>query len=363
MRRRAGPALAIAVCAAIMLGACSGGSKASPGAASSSIRTSTSTSAPRAAASVIAWSLLQNPLLGDSEHAVKDPALVAVAGGWVALFSQVDAHGVWRVGIARSRDLVTWSSRSTLPHDAATQGEASPDVVGEPDGTFVVTYQSFVHDRAGGQAKLYARTTKDFRTFSAPIRLLANVLNAPADRLIDPALVDSSAGLLLGFKVGTTDAGSVQHFEIARSTTGLLTGPWQVIGRPDITVYGDTVENYEFLTIDRHPALLATSNQLDRPELVRLLGTASDPAGWLHWSPARELDVPHELWNPGRGITGVTFEHVNCAFLVGHGTKVGGFYYLVYAESPDLSTFGGQGHAQLGIARSTDLVHWSVPHR
>jgi hypothetical protein len=352
-------------CAALVLGACSAGGMSSPSATSTptSGALSTSTSEPRVAASVISWSRLQNPLYGDAEHAVKDPALVAVGGEWVALFSQVDAHGQWRVGIARSRDLVTWSSRSTLPHDPATEGEASPDVVTEPDGTFVVTYQSFVHDRAGGQSKLYARTTTDFRTFSAPIRLLANVLNTPADRLIDPALEYSSAGLLLGFKVGTTDAGSVQHFEIARSTTGTLTGPWQVIGRPDITVYGDTIENYEFLTIDGHPALLATSNQLDRPQLFRLLGPASDPAGWLHWSAARELVVPQEPWNPGHGLTGATFEHANCAFLVGHGAKVGGFCYLVYADSPDLSTFGGQGHAQLAIARSADLVHWSVPHR
>jgi len=125
---------------------------------------------------------------------------------------------------------------------------------------------------------LYARTTKDFTTFSAPIRLLANLLDAPADRLIDPALVYSPAGLLLGFKVGTTDAGSAQHFELARSTTGTLAGPWVVVGRPDIAVYGDTIENYEFLKIGGTYALLATSNVLDRPQLFRLAGSAGTAA-------------------------------------------------------------------------------------
>jgi hypothetical protein len=323
--------------------------------------TRTTTTVPRR--STIAWSELQNPLFGEPEHAVKDPALVAVNGGWVLLFSQVDTHGSWRVGIARSHDLTEWTAAPALPRDPTTEGEASPDVVREPNGTFVVTYQSFVHDRAGGQAKLYARTTTDFTTFSAPIRLLANVLAAPADRLIDPALVYSPAGLLLGFKVGTTDAGSVQHFEIARSATGTLAGPWTVIGRPDISVYGDTVENYEFLTVGGKPALLATSNVLDRPQLFRLAGAPGLASGWLHWSPAREVVVPQESWNPGKGVSGSDFEHANCAFLIGGGAQIGGYSYLVYGDSPSLTTFGGAGHAQFGLVRSTDLIHWSVPPR
>jgi len=323
----------------------------------------TTTTATPPAASIIAWSTLHNPLYSEPDHAVKDPALVAIAGGWVALFSREDMNGAWRIGVARSADLATWSSRTTFPHDPATEGEASPDVVREPSGTYVVTYQSFVHDRAGGQPKLYARTTADFRTFSAPIRLLANVLAAPGDRLIDPALAYSPAGLLLGFKMGTTDAGSSQHFEIARSTTGTLGGPWVVVGQPDITVYGDTIENYQFLTVGGRHALLATSNNLDRPQLFQLAGAAGDPSSWLHWSPARELVVPQEAWNPGTGVTGSAYEHANCAFLVGGGEKLGGFYYLVYGDSADLTTFHGAGHAQLGLARSTDLVHWSVPPR
>jgi hypothetical protein len=95
---------------------------------------------------------------------VKDPALASFDGGWVMLFSRVDRAGTWRIGMTRSRDLRTWSAFETMPHDVATGGEASPDVTRSPDGTYVVTYQSFPHDRAGSEAKLYARTTTDFRT-------------------------------------------------------------------------------------------------------------------------------------------------------------------------------------------------------
>src|SRR4029078_6171754 len=128
----------------------------------------------------------------------------AFDGGWVMLFSRVDRAGTWRIGMTRSRDLRTWSAFKTMPTDVATGGEASPDVTRSPDGTYVVTYQSFPHDRAGSEAKLYARPTQHSRTCAAPIRLAATLQNTPGARLIDAALAWSPAGLLLGFKLGTT---------------------------------------------------------------------------------------------------------------------------------------------------------------
>ncbi len=299
-------------------------------------------------------------MLKRPDTAVKDPALVAFDGGWVALYSEVDTHGTWRIGIARSTDLTEWADFTTMTHDPTTQGEASPDVVRAPNGQYVVTYQSFPHDRDGDQAKLYARTTTDFRTFSPPIHLAATVHAAPDDRLIDAALAWTPAGLLLGYKVGSTAANATQHFEIARSTTGTLQGPWELVGRPNIVVYNDTIENYQFIEIDGTWMLLGASNAFDRPELFHLVGNPSDPKGWLDWSSARELKVPLESWNTGTGITGVTYEHANCAYIVDH-RRVDGHFYLVYSDSNEKTTFGGEGHAVIAVARSTDLVHWSVP--
>ncbi len=315
--------------------------------------------ASHAATAAVPWTALRNPIYSDTRRAVKDPALVAVGSEWVVLFSAVDAKGTWRIGMARSRDLRAWSPATTLPHDPAVDGEASPDVVRAPDGRFVVTYQSFVHDRRGAPAKLYARTTKDFRAFSAPIPLAAN-LHPASQRMIDAALAWTPAGLLLGYKVGSTDAGSTQHFELARSPSGRLEGPWVVVGRPDIVVYGDTIENYQFVTVDGSWHLLATSNVFDRPQWFTLVGDARQPRGWLHWTAARELHVPQEPWNTGRGLTGATYEHANCAFLVDR-RATDGYFYLVYADAAEMSSFGSQGHARLAIARSRDLVHWSVP--
>jgi hypothetical protein len=346
-------AVLVILLAMTLIGGCSGQSRASrasvPG-----------TSVAHRAEARVAWTTLQNPILSRSAYGVKDPALVAVDAGWVLLYSRVDRAGTWRVGTARSPDLRAFSGFGTMPHDPATSGEASPDVTHAPDGRYVVTYQSFPQDRDGGEAKLYARTTTDFRTFSPPIRLAANLLNRPGDRLIDPALAWTPAGLLLGFKLGTTTGSEQQHFEIARSRTGTLAGPWQLIGRPHISVYGDTIENYQFVHFQGRWLLLATSNELDRPELFQLQGDASRPSAWLDWSPARELHVPQERWNPGRGVTGTTYEHANCAFLIDR-RAIDGHVYLVYEDAAGMSGFGMQGRGMLAITRSTDLAHWSVP--
>jgi hypothetical protein len=311
-----------------------------------------------AATPTISWSELHNPLLAYPDRALKDPALVWSDHRWVALFSQVGVDAHWTLGVATSVDLRRWTPPTTLAHDPTVEGDASPDVVRAPDGTFVVTDQSFVHDVDGRQAKLYYRTTRDFRSFSAPRPLGRSLHPGPSDRMIDAALAWTPAGLLLGYKVGGADG--PQAFEIARSSTGTLDGPWTLIGRPQITVMGDTIENYQFLALQGRWQLLATSNRFDRPYLFQLTGNPHDPHGWLRWSAGRALQVPQEPWNQGRGTTGVSYEHANGAFLVNRG-EVAGHFYLIYADASELASFGGSGHDELALARSTDLRHWTVP--
>ena len=313
------------------------------------------TTAP-AAPPAIPWTSLHNPLLRDRTHAVKDAALVFAAGKWRALFSYVDDAGTWRIGVASSADLRQWSPITTVPHDPAVEGEASPDVVHAPDGRYVITYQSFVHDRPGTGPKLYYRTTEDFAHFTAARSLGHELHPGASERMIDAAVAWTPAGLLLGYKMGA----DTQHFEIARSASGSLDGPWTLVGRPDIVVFGDTIENYQFLHLHDGWQLLATSNILDRPYLFDLAGDPKTPSGWLHWTKGRELQIPTESWNPGTGATGGTYEHANCAFVVNSAT-FGGYSYLVYSDSPNKTTFGGEGPAVLALARSRDLVSWSVP--
>jgi hypothetical protein len=291
----------------------------------------------------IDWAALHNPILSSPTYGVKDQALQWSGGKWHMLFSDMTAtkaapHVRFDVATSSSPDLVHWTSPRIIATDAA-----SPDIVRNPAGRFVVTYQTptGLDYRTSANASL--------TTWSAAHTLGQGL----AHRMIDGALAFTGNGVILGFKAGTT----TQHFEIAWAPS--LTATFRLVGRPDITVYNDTIENYEFLTVRGAWTLVATSNTLDQPFLYSLgAGNPATPATWLQWSSGRELMVPSQSFNSGTGISSVGFEHANSVFLC---VGPGGEDYLTYAASTELSQFGGWGHARIGLARSTDLVHWQVP--
>ena len=291
----------------------------------------------------VPWDQLRNPVLSYRSFGVKDQALQWSDGSWRMLFSDMTParsapHVRFDVAVAQSRDLLHWSAPTIIAADAA-----SPDIVRDPTGHFVVTYQTprGLEYRVSDSGSL--------SSWSRP-HALAHGL---ATRMIDGALAFTGHGVILGFKAGTTS----QHFEIAWAPS--LEETFHLVGRPDIVLYGDTVENYEFLTIGAGWQLVATSNTLDQPFIFTLgAGDPANPATWLHWSAGRELMVPNQAFNSGSGISSVTYEHANSAFLC---VGPNGEDYLTYAGSTELTAFGGWGHARIGIARSSDLVHWQVP--
>ncbi len=315
----------------------------------------------------VAWSQLSNPILSYGSGGVKDEALTWAGGRWHMLFSYVTADtslpdGVrFQIASATSPDLRHWSGPRPWPRQAGVLGVASPDVVRDPSGRFVVTYQSDpgASDPAGTQARLFYRTSLDLETWSAPRPLASSLAPSPQDRMIDGALVSTGHQLLLGYKFSSPVQPDV--FEMARSATGRPEGPWQPLGRPDITVDGGTVENFEFLTAAGRWRLVATSDNLDQPWLFTLVGDPRTLRGWLHWSAGYRLDVPSERFNSGPGLSSVDYEHANSAFVCDASSLPGHFYYLLYAGSDELTRLGGWGLAKIGVARSTDLVHWQVP--
>jgi hypothetical protein len=357
-------AMAVAV-GALALGACSAspsGSEPAPLSARAVAAGADHTCVvPSGRSPRVDWAGLRDPVLRLDRAGAKDQALVWADGRWHLLFSEVRdgpaASGAvhWGIAVATSPDLVHWSRPRPWP--AQPGGAASPDVARAPDGSFVATYDSPPEEQGPAQAKLYYRTSPDLVRWSSPHPLARSLGPAPADRMIDAALAWTGHGLILGYKAGTTD--TPQAFEVAWSPSGSLRGPWRALGRPDITVDGGTVENYEFLIVGGHWDLVATSNNLDQPWIFSLAGDPSAPTSWLRWRSGRELIVPGEPWDTGPGLSSVGFEHANSAFLcVTRGPRP---YLLTYAGSSELSQFGGWGHAAVGVAWSTDLVHWRVP--
>jgi hypothetical protein len=305
------------------------------------------------------WNQLRNPILSYPTSGVRDPDIRLLRGQWHLFFTRVVGNApAWTLAAVAGTDLRSWSTPTILTQ-AGVFGLASPDITRRPDGTYVIAYQSDPGEATPpGQAKLYYRTSRDLASWSAPKRLLTNIHSAPQDRLIDAALAWTDRGLLLGYKFGSPNGS--QHFEIAWSASSNLNGPWTYVGRPNITVYGDTIENYQFLRIDGVWHLLATSNNLDRPWLFHLEGDPADPAGWLNWSPGRELEVPLERWNFSPGVNSVNYEQSDGAYLC-DARRLDGHFYLFYFGTNELRTYGGWGHTSLGVARSTDLLTWEVP--
>jgi hypothetical protein len=320
---------------------------------------------------------LRNPILSEPSAGVKDQALVWARGDWHMLFSYVTNTSstpdtdTWNIASATSSDLSHWSAPVPWPVQAGVDGVASPDIVRSPSGTFVVTYDSNPVVTAGAQSKLYYRTSTDLQTWSAPQPLALSLHPAADDRMIDAALAWTGHGLILGYKYGNAIGSALQHFEIAWSPSGSLSGPWTYVGRPDIVVNGDTIENYEFVAVAGRWHLVATSNTFDQPwmfELATSDGAGSSanstnpgmPSSWLHWTKGQMLQIPGQSWDSGTGLSSVNFEHANSVFLCdAHADD--GYYYVTYAGSDELTQFGGWGHAKIGIARSKDLVHWQLP--
>ncbi|MFL6239354.1 MAG: hypothetical protein ACJ735_07710 [Actinomycetes bacterium] len=308
----------------------------------------------------IPWQQLRNPILSHRGSAVRDIGVRARHGAWQVFYtSAVGTAPTWRIGSASSPTLQHWSVESSWPPQSGVAGVASPDITQRPDGTYVVTYESNPRETApAGEDKIYYRTSTDLATWSAPRRLMPGLHSSPSDRVIDPALAWTHRGLFLGYKYNPR--GGSQHFEIAWSPSGSLDGPWVYVGRPDIKVFNDTIENYEFLEIDGMWHVLGTSNKLDRPWLFVLKGDPAKPSGWLNWSPGRELEIPLEQWNRAPGVPGVTFDQANSAYLC-DARRVDGYFYLFYIGSKELKKFGGWGHTVMGVARSKNFVTWQVP--
>lgn len=309
----------------------------------------------------IEWAQLTNPVISYAAAAVKDQCLVCHDGLWHMVFDYIEdgaaAEGYRRnIAVVRSVDFVRWSAPAPWPLQQEILGVASPEVVRSPSGLFVACYQSSPGSRTGRASKLFYRSSQDLVTWSEPRPLGHSLHPAENDRMIDAAVAWVGDAVVLGYKYG----GESQAFEVAWSPSGDLDGRWMYIGRPDISINGDTVENYQFLVVDGRWTLVATSNTGNRPWIFSIAGDGTDPESWLHWVDGHELEIAEENWNSAPGFSGVTYEHANSAHLVDRRQE-DGYWYLTYSGCTELTRYDRLGHGKIGVARSCDLVDWKVP--
>jgi hypothetical protein len=291
------------------------------------------------------WAAVRNPVLAYPDVAIKDAFMVQHEGRFHLGYSEASADPFrFRLGFASTADLREFTRGTTLDQED-TGGLASPDVTRAPDGRFVMTYNSHTRDVGTAASKLYYRTSSDLQTWSAATRIHVEGADADADRLIDAAMFFAPSDGFLFFKLD-------QKAYVAHASS--LDGPWKLLG----PLKPANLENYQPLRIDGRMHLLGTTIPLlHRPALHRLDGDENDPASWQTWTLVRELEIPEQSWNSGDPFQ---YERANAGYLV-DARASDGFFYLLYAGSTDIASFNGRGHAKLGLARSTDLVHWEPP--
>lgn len=297
----------------------------------------------------IAWDELQNPIF-TTEAMAKDQAIRFAGGRWHLLFSNRIASGPHAgFGHVASEDWTAWDWVLPLAHEGG-----SNDITSLADGTFVIAHQQERPDDPDSRMLVY-RTTADLDDIGSTTFTQLFPEIHPQERLIDVALAHTEFGVFAIFKRGARES-VVQVTTLAHSPSGSLDGPWHLVGDPDVGWF----ENYQFLVIDGKWHLLGTRIPVHQPELYRLDGDPRVPTAWLRWTPVGTLAVPGERWNSGEGDPGFIYERANSAFLCDART-LDGWFYLLYAGSTELTTNDGRGHAKIGVARSHDLVRWTVP--
>ncbi len=297
-----------------------------------------------AAAGFIPWTELRNPVYSHPDWSVKDACMVHREGVFYLFFSAFFFDGGRErshvVGV-KTRDFRTFSDPLFILSGVGDGwlGMASPDVA-EIEGTYYLTYNSW-GDKAGRPNQLFYGESRGLEHWTLDLPLARNLTRGK--RAIDAAITYRDGRYYLAWK-------ERQRPQMAWAKS--LDGDWQRLGRPS----GGWFENAHFVDVDGRVHLLVTGFGL-RPYLMYLAGdgdagVASLPTSWLQWSQPRRLEVPEEAFN--------TDHPANAAFLA-DWRRYDGHFYLLYAGRTEGRSHLRRGDNRLGLARSRDLVNWTVP--
>jgi hypothetical protein len=294
----------------------------------------------------VEWGRLRNPVLEYPEWSVKDATVIHRDGVFYLFFSAFyEDRGRVRCHVAEvsTRDFKTYSA--PLLNFAGVEegfvGMCSPDVTGA-GGEYVMTFNSW-GDKPGAPNQLFYRTSHDLVRWS-PRRPLAANLTA-GKRAIDAALAFTGDRYYLLWK-------EVQQTRL--SVRRKLDGEFTPAGSGAPTfVKADGAdaswhENYQFIKLDGRWRVLATGSRHE-PFLYRMKGRGAADGDWLEWVDGYRLNVAAEGFN--------TDNRANAAALQ-DWRRHDGHFYLLYAGRTDNKSYAGRGWNRLGLSRSKDLVNW-----
>jgi hypothetical protein len=296
------------------------------------------------------WKILSNPVLSYPDWSIKDSAMAYHDHTYYVFFSAFypkEGETISHVVEVSTPDFKRFS-QPILNFDGKEDGwigMCSPDVQ-LLNGQYVMTFNSW-GDKPGKPNELFYMTSPDLVHWSKRQTLALNLTGT--NRVIDAALGAADGGYYLIWKEGSPHGKMKPRLAFGKS----LEGPFDYVGDgyPSLLMAngkdnGLTHENYEFIHGDGKWYLLTTDYT---PEALYLY-TLEPGSRWLKWTRGYRLDTPQESFN--------TDNRDNAAAIY-KARQEDGYYYLIYAGRTEGQAFARRGWNQLGLARSTDLIHWS----
>jgi hypothetical protein len=305
-------------------------------------------------AQFIDWQSLKNPVLSYPNWSVKDAAMAYRKGTFYVFFSAFyPDRGQVRCHVVEINTLdFKHYSEPIFDFDGEKDGwlgMCSPDVQ-QLYGKYVMTFNSWGH-KPGKPDQLFFIASDDLVHWSHPRTLALNLTEAGDQHVIDAALAQADGGYYLAYKEQTPGTPKRPRMAFSRS----LDGPFTYVqdGLPDLLMEngkdnGLLHENYEFISIDRNWYMLTTDYLPQAPYLYR----QEPDSHWLRWTHGYTFAIPRETFNADK---------VADASALYDWRKFDGYYYLIYAGRTEDQSYLGRGWNQIGLARSKDLIHWSVP--
>lgn len=321
---------------------------------------------------VIHWSHLHNPVLSYSDWSIKDFAVAQQDNQFYLFFSAFyQDNGQLRSHVVEitTRDFKTFSKpiMNFDGEESGYVGMCSPDVQKIGD-IWELSFNSWGDNAKHLQHQLFYMTSPDLIHWS-PRHPFAENLTAGegADDLTVTRIGNQYYAM---WKEPVIPHGLPRTVAVEKSQTppwnyGLrprlavaknLSGPWSFVGTGYPTLKmadgkenGLIHENFQFVWIDG--ALHVFSSAYPHGHHAYLYALLN-PANPLDWGSGIEFDIPTEGYN---GV--VPYD----AGAVYDWRKQDGYFYLIYAGHGDKGSYAGRGWNRMSLARSKDLVHWTVP--
>ena len=300
------------------------------------------------------WANLRNPVMQFDNWSIKDFAAAYKNGTWYIFFSAFyDDNGQLRCHVAEvsTIDFKTYS-QPVLKFDGQEEGwigMCSPNIT-QVDSTYYLTFNSW-GDKPSQFNQLFYKTSTDLVNWSTGYSNLGSNLTS-GKRAIDAAVAFENNKFYLIWKEGKGKK-SRTRLAVARS----MNANFAYIGNgyPRLHMASGlhsrrTHENFEFIKVDGKWRLLSTDYSPHNPYLYTM-HESGDNSDWLTWVGGYKLEIPKERFN--------TAHRANAAVLY-DWRAYDGYFYLLYAGNTENSSFGKRGHNRLGLARSLDLVKWTV---